>query len=635
MTRRRGRPMDLRLRVRGWLEIRTPLHVGGVARDPADALPVAIDGQGRVYVPGTGLAGALRGWMRGVPDAEDPLRELWGFSAEPGDDPIPDRTIDGRPHGARPGHHAHRTEQSDTGRTEGNGQTPHDGSPERTEENEQTPRNGGRAAGPQRNGQAPHTGLVPGWDDDLDDGQASRVVVRDAVIATSTRTDADGLPADPLAPASLPVRHGVGIDRVTGAAATEFLYARTVVPPGHYLRLELDIETIAEHRGRDRARLHALLSALSSEQIRLGGAKGRGLGVVRLLGSPLAVHEHDFTGPAGLLALLSGEPTRLEPADLAGSPAELPDRRELLTVRIEWRPAAPVMVRDGEEGACIGTLPLTTRISGDMVALALTGSSVKGALRSHAEFIERTARRIDAPRASVNAPAREHSRDFLAQLDELRAVKALFGTARTSPNPDDEHTLGAGALIAEECVSRTRLPADLWDLVLQGPSDDEQAASEKSSGEERWTPRSDEGGRRPLPLPPAVRERLSALGLDQADHVAIDRWTGGAADKLLFSVLEPHDIEWEPIRLTVDLTRLGPDRDVALALLLLVLRDLRHGLIRLGGMVNRGFGDVEVDSITLTGGPWPDGTALEDALRSSDETCTALEEAWFTYLDPR
>ncbi|WP_233358837.1 RAMP superfamily CRISPR-associated protein [Thermomonospora amylolytica] len=559
--------MDLRLRVRGWLEIRTPLHVGGIARDPAEALPVAIDGQGRVYVPGTGLAGAFRGWMGGVPDAEDPLRELWGFSPEPGDG----SSSEGNAHAET---------------------------------------------------------------DDLDDGQASRVVVRDAVIATSTRTDADGLPTDPLAPASLPVRHGVGIDRVTGAAATEFLYARTVVPPGHYLRLELDIETTAEHRDRDRARLHALLSALSSEQIRLGGARGRGLGVVRLLDSPLTVHEHDFTGPAGLLALLSGEPTRLEMDDLAGAPAELPDRRELLTVRVEWRPAAPVMVRDGEEGAYVGTLPLTTRVSGDTVALALTGSSLKGALRSHAEFIERTARAIDAPRASVNAPAREHSTAFLEQLDQLPAVKALFGAARTSPNPDDEYALGAGALIAEECVSRTRLPADLWDLVLQGPPDDDQAASEKTSGEERWTPRSDEGGRRPPPMPVAVRERLSALGLDQADHVAIDRWTGGAADKLLFSVLEPHDVEWEPIRLTVDLTRLGPDRDVALALLLLlVLRDLRHGRIPLGGMVNRGFGDIEVGSITLTGGAWPDGASLDDVLQTPGETRDALEEAWWTYLE--
>ncbi|HEY8503038.1 MAG TPA: RAMP superfamily CRISPR-associated protein, partial [Gemmataceae bacterium] len=406
-----------------------------------------------------------------------------------------------------------------------------------------------------------------------------------------------------------------------------FLFARTIVPPGHYLRLELDIETTVQHRHRDRARLRALLSALAAERIRLGGAKSRGLGAVRLLESPLTIHEHDFTSPAGLLALLGGEPPRLELDELAGFPAELPDRRESLEVRIEWRPAAPVMVREGREGFHIGTLPLVTRISSDTVALVLPGSSLKGALRSHAEFIERTVRRLDAPKAPANASAHEHSKAFLAQLDTPPIAKALFGAARTAPGAEDEHVPGASALTAEECVSRTHLPADLWDVVLQGPPDDEPA--EADADEERWTPRSDKGGRRPPPLPPGVRERLSALGLDEADHVAIDRWTGGAADKLLFSVLEPHEVDWEPIRLTVDLTRLGENRNLALALLLLVLRDLRDGLIPVGGMVNRGFGDIEVGSITLTGGPWPEGTELEGALRSAED----LEEAWLYYAE--
>lgn len=511
MTERTGRPMDTRLRVRGWLSVRTPLHVGGIALDPAEALPLAVDGQGRVYVPGTSLAGALRDWMRGTDTRRDALKDLWGFVA----------------------------------------------------------------------------------DGVSNDGNTSRVVVRDAVIATTTRTDGYGVPADPIDPVTLPTRHGVGIDRFTGAAAPEFLYTRTVVPRGSYLCFEMDIESIAEHRDSDRARLAALLAALSDEEIPLGAATRRGLGTVSLLASPLTVHEHDLTKPAGLLALLNGRPGK---ANLSGAP--LPGRRSLLKIRIHWEPAAPVMVRESGEGPAIGTLPLTTRLNGEFVALTLTGGSIKGALRGHAEFIERTARGICAPdRPSETAAPREHSDSFRAQLDQLSTVRRIFGSGR------GEHGGGAGALTAHECVSRTEIPSKVWTALTDAPPGAVPEERPKLSN--------------------ADRAALQKLGMDQADHVAIDRWTGGAANGRLYSVLEPHKVEWEPINLTIDLTRLGDEHDVELALLLLVLRDLSNGRIPLGGMVTRGFGDINVSSITLTGGRWPDGALLSEAL--SD---TELNEAW-------
>lgn len=516
MTERTGRPMDTRLRVRGWLSVRTPLHVGGIALDPAEALPLAVDGQGRVYVPGTSLAGALRDWMRGTDTRRDALKDLWGFVA----------------------------------------------------------------------------------DGVSNDGNTSRVVIRDAVIATTTRTDGYGVPIDPIDPVTLPARHGVGIDRFTGAAAPEFLYTRTVVPRGSYLCFEMDIESTAAHHDSDRAHLAALLAALSDEEIPLGAATRRGLGTVSLLASPLSVHEHDLTDPAGLLALLNGRPAQ---AHLSG--ASLPGRRSRLKIRIDWEPAAPVMVRESGEGAAIGTLPLTTRLNGEFVALTLTGGSIKGALRSHAEFIERTARGICAPaRPSGDAAPREHSDSFRAQLDQLPTVRRLFGSGR------GKHGGGAGALTAHECVSRTEIPSKVWTALTDAPPG--------TVPEER--PK----------LSDADRKALETLGLDQADHVAIDRWTGGAASGRLYSVLEPHNVVWEPIHLTVDLTRLGDERDAELALLLLVLRDLENGRIPLGGMVTRGFGDINVSQITLTGDRWPNGASLHEALDDQD-----LNQAWNTYLD--
>ncbi|TDC84517.1 RAMP superfamily CRISPR-associated protein [Actinomadura sp. 7K507] len=534
MTRTKGRPMERRLRMRGWLRTQTPLHVGGIALDPAEALPVAVDGQDRLYVPGTSLAGALRAWMRGADPMTKGLDDLWGF--------VEDGVSDA--------------------------------------------------------------------------GQASRIVVRDAVITTTTSTDGDGIPHDSLSSRALPAVHGVGIDRVTGAAASGFLYARTIVPPGHYLAFELDVETTNAHLERDRARLDALVTALETEEISLGAAHRKGLGVVTLLPSPLDIHEHDFTTRAGLLAFLGGAPETFDADQVNAGAADMPDRRETLTVQLRWKPDAPVMVRAATEGATIQTLPLTTAIGPDTLKLTLSGSSIKGALRSHAEFIERTARGIDAPPPPMDddenvSTARQHADAFLAQLDQLDAVRMLFGAARRKP--DDEpsnYKWGAGALTVHECVSETTIPSDLWDAVVDGAPDERTDA------------------KRPA-LPPPVRDALSGHKLDQADHVAIDRWTGGAADHLLFSVLEPHGVEWEPIRLTIDLTRLGDHRDVALALLLLVLRDLEQRRIPLGGMVNRGFGDVTVTSIEFSGNGWTAETTLDQALRHEP-----LAPAWRAYTDP-
>lgn len=522
MTPRIGRPMESRIRVRAWLRTESPLHVGGMGLDRADSLPLAQDGRGRFYVPGTSLAGALRSWMRGSSADGRALDGLWGYA---------------------------------------------------------TPRG--------------------------EEGHASRVVVHDALVALSDRVDILGMPADPLPADRLEVRTSVGIDRVTGTAAPEILYSRSVIPVGHYLRFELDVEC-ADREAQDRARVKALLDALLAAEVRLGAATGRGLGRVRLLDDPLDILLERFDSPQGLLAALRQDPSRAVPLSSLSAPAgepDLPPRRAHVQVRIAWRPLAPVMAGSGADGLIVHTLPSVARVDSDNVALVLPGSTIKGVLRARAEFIERTARGISAPRAKPGGPAHAHSTAFRAQLDQLPAVTALFGTTRkprartgTGKAAGRGAGAGAGALRAEECLSAA-LPAELWRATtgLTG-----QTAS---------------GGRDRAPtLPETVLDRLAELGMAPADHVAIDRWTGGAADNLLFSVLEPHAVAWAPLRLTVDLPRLGTQQGPALALLLLVLRDLAAGRVPLGAATGRGFGDISVSEITLDGGPWPPGTTLGDAL---------------------
>lgn len=65
--------------IRGTLVAQTPVHVGSVRGGMVD-MPVARNGQGRIYVPGTSLAGALRAWCEDHFEA-DVVRTLWGFVA--------------------------------------------------------------------------------------------------------------------------------------------------------------------------------------------------------------------------------------------------------------------------------------------------------------------------------------------------------------------------------------------------------------------------------------------------------------------------------------------------------------------------------------------------------------------------
>ena len=87
-------------------------------------------------------------------------------------------------------------------------------------------------------------------------------------------------------------------------------------------------------------------------------------------------------------------------------------------------------------------------------------------------------------------------------------------------------------------------------------------------------------------------------------HNAGDRWTGGVAEGTLYGE-EVHDAEWDDIVLELDLEALFKDdnrRRAAWCLLGLVLAELAAGTLPLGSRGTRGLGQVEVTSITITGG---------------------------------
>src|SRR5262245_58176592 len=76
-----ARKIDSRLKINCTLVARTPLHVGGMGGSVDTDLALAVNGQGDFYIPGTSLAGALRGWL--LTGADDMRRidveRLWGY----------------------------------------------------------------------------------------------------------------------------------------------------------------------------------------------------------------------------------------------------------------------------------------------------------------------------------------------------------------------------------------------------------------------------------------------------------------------------------------------------------------------------------------------------------------------------
>ncbi len=271
--------------------------------------------------------------------------------------------------------------------------------------------------------------------------------------------------------------------------------------------------------------------------------------------------------------------------------------------------------------------------------MVLTGSGLKGALRAHAERIVRTV--LSNPMDAEWSGLKDRER-HLNQVD-VPLIRHLFGSAKRGKNKVTRPA-GRGALTVENCyATAARLCPEGWEALAQAKSDEATSAGGLSSlykqlDEQRLL--ADSGNsRRPY--------------FEQAFHVAVDRWTGGAAEGLLFNALEPFNVSWEPIRLTVDLNRLT-DRpadklrnpDPALALLLLLIRDLASERIPLGFGSNRGYGSIAVREISvhcddpkyewLNNAVLPSGdiARLEsDRLKVLQDELKVLQDEWRTWID--
>ncbi|WP_347715445.1 RAMP superfamily CRISPR-associated protein [uncultured Actinomyces sp.] len=399
----------------------------------------------------------------------------------------------------------------------------------------------------------------------------------------------------------LPRRHGVGIDRTTGAASDGALYEHEFLPRG----TKFDIRITAEGRDDEptvnkqsdgipgpapsdsvKKLLEFVVDVLESDAVSLGGRTGSGQGTIQVIGPKLrrtggTTDSDTLTAPADILDTLIGqneEGTPI-PLELGGWSLEEPAR-----IKIIWWSPTGIFVAEDEnltkqrkeeaqetDPTANGvTEPLRDpSVPWDEAQLLIPGTSIRGALRSRASRIART---VLAARDELSTFASHDLHEQIAAEPNL--VRYMFGS-----------TEYRGAVTVHDCLSTER-------------------------------------GKR-----------------IEVTHNAIDRWTGGVIDGGLFTEAVYLGTHWEPIMIDIDLRQLlnnieaekgeakskpqeaetkktqqdgqkdsqqlehvyAPYVRASYVLLGLVLAELSAGTLPLGSRSTRGLGQVVVSTIKVEG----------------------------------
>lgn len=399
----------------------------------------------------------------------------------------------------------------------------------------------------------------------------------------------------------LPKRHGVGIDRTTGAASDGALYEHEFLPRGIAFTIRITAEgRDDEPMGREQSKgipgpassesvkkiLEFIVDVLTSGAVSLGGRTGSGQGTIQVIEPKLrrtggTTDSDTLTAPADVLDTLIGQDEEGTPIPLklGGWSLEEPAR-----IKITWWSPTGIFVAEDEKltkqrkeearkkdlTANGVTEPLRDpSVPWDEAQLLIPGTSIRGALRSRASRIART---VLAARDELSELASHDLHEQIAAEPNL--VRYMFGS-----------TEYRGAITVHDCLSTER-------------------------------------GKR-----------------IEVTHNAIDRWTGGVIDGGLFTEAVYLGTEWEPITISIDLRQLlsnieaekgeakdkpkeaekqetqqdgqkdsqqrehvyAPYARAAYVLLGLVLAELSAGTLPLGSRSTRGLGQVVVSTIEVEG----------------------------------
>lgn len=397
----------------------------------------------------------------------------------------------------------------------------------------------------------------------------------------------------------LPRRHGVGIDRTTGAASDGALYEHEFLPRGTRFTIRItaegrDDESMENKQSEGipgpassdsvKKLLKFIVDVLESGTVSLGGRTGSGQGTIQVIEPKLhrtggTTSTDTLTAPADVLNALIGPDSEGTPVplELGGWSLQKPAR-----IKITWWSPTGIFVAEDEKltkqrkekaqetdrTANEVTEPLRDpSIPWDEAQLLIPGTSIRGTLRSRASRIART---VLAARDELSTFASHDLHEQIAAEPNL--VRYMFGS-----------TEYRGAVTVHDCLSTKR-------------------------------------GKR-----------------IEVTHNAIDRWTGGVIDGGLFTEAVYLGTKWEPIRIDIDLRQLlnnieaekGPEAKrgpadaaeaehsslereqpkpthadyahAAYVLLGLVLAELSAGTLPLGSRSTRGLGQVVVSTIEVEG----------------------------------
>ena len=403
---------------------------------------------------------------------------------------------------------------------------------------------------------------------------------------------------------------GVGIDRYTGAAAHGVKFDQTVVAgePIGDLRIVCELSESEDPLSSTAHKImQSIALVLSHEILRLGRGTTKGFGLFSVQNVSIQLQR---ATQDGLFQRLAGTG---ETIDLV-----MQDVKELSQstyIDIEFASVGGVFTKASTAGTIVDVIPRVEPHNGS-ASLILPATSIRGVLRSEAERIVRTLLSIEmSPEAS--------------HIDQVRVplVEAMYGASPTTKAGIDQSTVSTeDATIGKACVSVSAAFApicdwDQWREVL------EIATRKKSSYENDRTNAEQK-----------LVKATAGLPLEFTHHVALDRWTGAAADKMLYTVLEPTSGQWSGLRLELDEKRLGERYLPALALLLHTLQSLHSGDIGLGWGTYRGHGTIQITSISIKGsavncdidktGDW----LWSDLEANDSHAASEIKKAWKTWL---
>lgn len=418
-------------------------------------------------------------------------------------------------------------------------------------------------------------------------GKSSRIIFDDALLTTDL-------------PSALEVREHVGMDRQKGVARPHLQYNHEVTPSNTSYDFEINIEDPTE---TETQLILAILDFWSKFDfaLHIGGRTTTGIGKAKIDKSLLEFYNIDFSDIDVLREYLLKPPingkefipekARIKRSDIETNTPKIRNRKEPIPeafvpqhifLTMELAPQEPILIQSPmpsiEENASDAEFVTALSINGERPYIP--GSSLKGILRTRAEKIIRT---VNFHRNNPDASTDQGYKSAQTEYESCICACAITHSERRSSFPEPDKLLACFGTPEKqrkaEILSKSCSYAeDLYD---------------KSCPTCRMFGNSMMRGR----INFSDAELVAICEKKLFDHVAIDRFHGGAEDKHKFDTrpMMPKANCSDPkqflpiFRLNIHLERPEP---WMLGLLGHLLKDMKTADIRIGSNIHRGYGKV-------------------------------------------